>query len=655
ILALLDLSIDLESVLFKIYPRWKDDNLRDILKKCGVLSIAAAGCGFIELIEWDLVSPLIDFNPAVEQISIEKLGGQVVTYRRLVDWSTAMVRAQYMETAVLYNSFEPLVSGFIDDRVRSSIALHFGNAAALLEDFYSRRADIKNNIFNLSTQNQVRGMNPGFARGKLNVIAGNFYSINFSKDGIYVLMSPPANLKPVAGIATVSEGNAVSHVQLLARNLGIPNAVLSQELLEDLQQFYGMEIFFAVSPRGTVIMKKAEDMDQREKDLFIHQKTLNGRIAVPVKNINLKTDKLLSLNKIRARHSGIICGPKAANLGELRYLFPENVAPGFVIPFGIFNTHMRQKMPDSNMSYMDFLAQTFAKKGKTEEPPEESEKRILSRLSDLREAIKKMPVKSTFIDDMRTAFEEIFDAPSGGAPVFIRSDTNVEDLKDFTGAGLNLTVPNVVAEKDIFQAIRDVWASPYTERSYMWRQRFLTNPEHVYPSILVLKSINCNKSGVVITTGLNTGHNENITVSFSRGVGGAVEGQSAEMYEVYPDGKYLFLSPSREPVYKTLPRTGGIKTVYAAFSKTILNKDELEDILDVSKKICGRLPFIPEIGSKGPYDIEMGFINHKLWLFQARPFVENRAAKSSEYLRSLDPVVPKGLSIMLDESIKKSD
>ena len=38
-------------------------------------------------------------------------------------------------------------------------------------------------------------------------------------------------MKPVAGIASVSEGNLVSHVQLLARNLGIPNAVLSPRAL----------------------------------------------------------------------------------------------------------------------------------------------------------------------------------------------------------------------------------------------------------------------------------------------------------------------------------------------------------------------------------------------------------------------------------------
>ena len=44
----------------------------------------------------------------------------------------------------------------------------------------------------------------------------------------------------------------------------------------------------------------------------------------------------------------------------------------------------------------------------------------------------------------------------------MRSDTNVEDLPGFTGAGLNLTVFNIVGFDNIVKAISEVWASPYT-------------------------------------------------------------------------------------------------------------------------------------------------------------------------------------------------
>ena len=41
---------------------------------------------------------------------------------------------------------------------------------------------------------------------------------------------------------------------------------------------------------------------------------------------------------------------------------------------------------------------------------------------------------------------------------------------------------------------------------------------------------------------------------------------------------------------------------------------------------------------KGPFDIELGFKENKLWLFQVRPFVENKNAAASQYLNSLNPV-----------------
>ena len=77
----------------------------------------------------------------------------------------------------------------------------------------------------------------------------------------------------------------------------------------------------------------------------------------------------------------------------------------------------------------------------------------------------------------------------------------MEDLKDFTGAGLNLTLFNVVDYETIIQGIRDVWASPYTERSYKWRQQYLLNPENVFPSILIIPSVDVDYSGVMVTRG----------------------------------------------------------------------------------------------------------------------------------------------------------
>ena len=44
---------------------------------------------------------------------------------------------------------------------------------------------------------------------------------------------------------------------------------------------------------------------------------------------------------------------------------------------------------------------------------------------------------------------------------FVRSDTNVEDLDNFNGAGLNLTVFNRKSLDDIYDGLKEVWASPF--------------------------------------------------------------------------------------------------------------------------------------------------------------------------------------------------
>jgi hypothetical protein len=264
-----------------------------------------------------------------------------------------------------------------------------------------------------------------------------------------------------------------------------------------------------------------------------------------------------------------------------------------------------------------------------------------------------MPLSPEFAESLRVRFREVLGGEMGQVPVFIRSDTNMEDLKDFTGAGLNLTVPNVVKEKDILQGIRDVWASPFRERGYRWRQKYLLNPENVYPSILLLKSVNVDKSGVMITTGIVSSEPRDDTVAFNWGVGGAVDGQVAETYLLRYDGLDALLSPAREPSYRYLPSQGGIEKGVAYFEKPILSKVERDQLRQLAQEIRERLPGTPGIESRGPFDVELGFLNGAIWLFQVRPFVESKSARSTMYLREMDPDLPKNARVSLSGKIVK--
>ena len=635
-LALLDLSILLERLLMSKSHLVNPTTLNELLETIVYLSKACAATGYLEIWEWNQIKG--DFPGTVKpEISIGVITSYLESTRRVLEWSTGMCKAEYGSTVKLFENFEPKSVGFIDDRVRGSVALTLGNYLSMLGDFTANHSAIANKVFKLSNQSHIRGLNPGYAMGILNVVTGSPIHVETKPDHIYIFEQPPPDLKPVAGIATVSEGNLVSHVQLLARNLGIPNAGISLANLSDLEKYHGLKVFYAVSPKGNVIMKEAKDMTAKEQSLFVVNKRSEEKITVPVDKIDLNTKNLLNLASVRAQASGQTCGPKAANLGELKALFPEHVVEGLVIPFGTFFDHMQQLVPGGNISYWSYLMGIFQKAremASSNEDPTSIETFQLKELAALGELIRQMPLKEAFQKDLADQFNAVFGRPLGEIGVFLRSDTNMEDLKDFSGAGLNLTLFNVVDRQEILEGIKRVWASPYTERSFKWRQSYLLNPENVYPSILIIPSVNNDHSGVMITKNVINGNPEEITAAFSKGVGGAVEGQAAETWILAEDSNDQLLAPAREPSFTTLPETGGIRKQFTGFVEPVLPEEHRLQLRLLNKQLKQSLT---ENGVLGPYDVELGFKDNQLWLFQVRPYVENKRAQSSDYLESISP------------------
>lgn len=647
-LRVLDISNELEHTLLKETQNWKSVTLEDNLDKISILSCSAAGTGLLETWEYNALDEQLSNLRASTSFTVDGLNQLLTIGRNSVEWSTSMVKANYQHDVDNYTAFEPLAYSFIDDRVRSSIALQLGETVSELGAFVSKTSKINNEVMDIPSQTSIRGLNPGYAFGELVVVDGNPNAVEVQTNKIYIFEKPPADLKPVAGIMTVSEGNLVSHVQLLARNLGIPNAALSYDNLKALKKSHGKKVFYAVSSKGNVILKTEDDMSSQEKELFSTKERSKNIITVPVDQIRLDKNAVINMRDVNASDSGKLCGPKAANLGELKQLFPEQVVEGIIIPFGVFRSHMDQEMPGQQKSYWEYLKATFAQ-AKTRKENNESSASIeafqLQNLKKLHDAIIGMPLDASFKNDLSANFKSAFGNTIGNVPVFLRSDTNMEDLKEFTGAGLNLTLFNIKEEQKIIEGIKRVWASAYTERSFKWRQQYLSNPENVFPSILIIPSVDVDYSGVMITKGINSGNQDDLTVAFSRGAGGAVDGQSAETRLVTATSNVL-LAPARQPDYIRLPESGGTKEYYTAFNSPILNEGNIEDIRKIAAMVRQKIGSHTADNSQA-YDVEFGFKDDKLWLFQIRPFVENKQAKSSEYLLSITPKVDSNTSILI--------
>jgi hypothetical protein len=617
------------------------------------LEQAVYATGFVSEWEWAAYQRGQWGVPDSATMELGKLLHFAEQSRRLLEWSANTGRALYQHEVAQYSQLNPAAVGFVDDLVRSSILLPLGQYLDEFSAFAGRAADLQHFAPLLGQPSGLRGLNPGFAKGELVVVGEGEEVTSFDQHKIYVFDHPPADLKPVAGIATVTEGNMVSHVQLLARNLGIPNAVLSSDNLRDLRRWHGEEVFYAVSLRGTVILKKASEMEEEEQALFAVTQQERQRIMVPLDQMELDRRSMINLRELTAASSGRWCGPKAANLGQLKQFFPEQVVEGLVIPFGAFRAHMDQQMPGQSSSYWGYLQRSFAAAAAAEEHGQATDQirtDLLARLDTLRQALQQIPFLPGFEEELAQAFRDMLGQELGEIPVFLRSDTNMEDLPEFTGAGLNLTLFNVRDRSKILQGIREVWASPYTERSFRWRQQYLLNPENVYPSLLLIPGVNVDYSGVVITKGVVRGVEEEITAAFSWGVGGAVDGQRAETYVIYPSGHLDLLSPARELEYKYLPSSGGVKQGRAAPQQPILNLANLSAIYELAAEVETKFPELSD-NPAAAYDIELGFKDDQLWLFQVRPFVENRQAASSGYLRAIDPRFDPDIRIDLTQRI----
>ena len=143
-------------------------------------------------------------------------------------------------------TFSPQVQRINDDIIRSSPLMAYANIIKSLRGLLLSKLDLKHHILGETYVEGVRALNPGLAKGPL----AFFHDGGpYTRENILALETTNAELEPVAGIITKDEGNVVSHVQLLARALGVPNAVFLDTVYRRLAGVGGKPLFYAVTHR----------------------------------------------------------------------------------------------------------------------------------------------------------------------------------------------------------------------------------------------------------------------------------------------------------------------------------------------------------------------------------------------------------------------
>jgi Phosphoenolpyruvate synthase/pyruvate phosphate dikinase len=213
----------------------------------------------------------------------------------------------------------------------------------------------------------------------------------------------------------------------------------------------------------------------------------------------------------------------------------------------------------------------------------------------------------------------------GGRPVFIRSSSNSEDLPNFSGAGLYSTKANVREADKIIDAIKYVWASLWNFQAYEARVRNYVSQDDVYMSALIQLGIDMNKGGVMITKDPFDNANKN-AVYIS-----AVCGHNSKVVD--NDGipeQILFNPKSNSVAVMTLSQQenalafdtkGDLKETTdkcANTSRRVLTDLEARRLAQTAINI--RHVF----GDQKDQDIEWGIMNGRIYIVQARPYIDKK-------------------------------
>src|ERR1043166_1533749 len=183
----------------------------------------------------------------------------------------------------------------------------------------------------ISKNQEYEPLNVAKGLGRIHIIPRLDDHVEIGFNEILVLDEVPVQLPPVAGIITSKPSTPLSHINLLAKGWGIPNAYIknAQELLK---QYDGWWVSFETLHQNYTI--KHADMNQLRE----YQRRQKERLDQMKPVSNLSETRLLDLAQQHA-YSTMSYGGKSANLGEVMNAhLPGIVVPnGFTIPFHYYD------------------------------------------------------------------------------------------------------------------------------------------------------------------------------------------------------------------------------------------------------------------------------------------------------------------------------
>ena len=449
----------------------------------------------------------------------------------------------------------------------------------------------------IAKEQAYQALNIAKGIGRIHIISKLDDHVEIGSNEILVLDEVPVQLPPVAGIITSQPSTPLSHINLLAKGWGIPNAYIknAKELFKPYDTYW---VTFEIL-RENYKIKRADNDQLRD---YVRREKERADLVKPRSDLSEK--RLLSLAEQRSR-SSIAFGGKSANLGEvLNAKLPGIIVPGgFTIPFYYYDEFINRNGLDETIRDL-FDDQKFI-----HDPAYRRQ-----RLIELRQKIE----GAEFDPELRRMVLAKVALEYAGKGLFVRSSSNSEDLPNFSGAGLYTTVPNVRGEQQLIDAIKKVWASLWNFEAYEARERSAVAHSMVYMAVLIQEGINSESSGVMISTDPFDNDNKGVIyISAKRGLGiKVVEGQRiAEQIIFRPRTNAVqVLTRSAEDSLLTFDENGGVKEVPIEGDRVVLTDD-------VIRRLVRAATAIKRVFGARDQDIEWAYMKGQIYIVQSRPFI----------------------------------
>ena len=443
-------------------------------------------------------------------------------------------------------------------------------------------------------------LNTGTAVGRIHIIDKLDDTVEIGDNEILVLKELPLDLPQVRGIIVAKPSTPLSHVNLLAKGWNIPNVYI-----KDADKLFRDYDTFVFRLEATLDDYK---FDRASKDEIVKDFPSPGQQVPPA---NLQATKLMTLGEMRKKDS-IGYGSKAANLGEVMHARVSGITvpDGFSVPYYWYDKFMKEngfdKVIDELMDNNDFVHNPKIRRQK---------------LDEFRKSLQNGKVDET----LRKDIIKLWKTQLGSKPVFVRSSSNAEDLPNFSGAGLYSSVPNVREEDKLIEAVKTVWASLWNFQGYEARVRNYVSQDDVYMSALIQTGIDMDRGGVMITKDPFDDRNKNsVYISAVCGHNTKVTANDGLPEQVLFNPKsnsVLVMTLSQQKGALRFDENGDLKEtpdVCAEAKKRVLTDLQTRTLAKTAINI--RTAF----GGKKEQDIEWGILNGRIYIVQARPYIDNK-------------------------------